>query len=271
MTTLAMVAPLPLPTNHGITGSSAPSTKHTNDSAAACHGDGSSSGSTPSSSRACTASARLGVAHHLGAAVAAVGRLHAVTLVHGRQLALLGLGVGLRARDARLRPRAATSSFWAEMLIHSPAAMLTAPAIAPAMPASRTTRGVQPAAGEADHQQHVRREPVAHAEDGGTGQAARDLAVAGMGLGAADDVATHAGTLPVLAFESGRVGSTPSVQTWGSANDVGGQVEMGLTNTVGHMGGQMGDEWAAATRAALGATRRCSTGCCRSSRPATTS
>ena len=175
-----------------------------------------------------------------------------MALVHGRELGLLGL---------RVRPELA--AFDVDLALHQLVLGRDADPFTRGH-ADRTGdgtgdageahhRGVEATAGEPDHEQHVRGEAVAHAEHGSTGQSAGDLAMTRMRLGAVEGVATHSrhATRRVVASDRRR-----DVQTWCPANDVGGQLAMGRTNTAGQGAGlgagQMGDEWAAATRAALG-------------------
>ena len=85
-----------------------------------------------------------------------------------------------------------TNSFCAEMLTHSPAAMLVAPAMAPASPASRTTDESTPAPAKPMTNDTLRHQPVADSEDRGARQTTGDRAVTGMRFGPTSECeATH--------------------------------------------------------------------------------
>ncbi len=100
-------------------------------------GDGNDRGSTPISARACTVSARAGFAITSAAAAAATSADMPSASYIAASSAVSPTALPAIARRSTDTSRS-INSFWAEMLIHSPAAIEIAPATAPARPASRT-------------------------------------------------------------------------------------------------------------------------------------
>src|SRR4051812_2559479 len=123
--------------SHGITGSRAPMRKARIDEIAALVGDASLPGSTPSSARACTTRARSGRRMTSWAAFAASSSLSPSARYISASSAVSAGALWAISRRSISSSRS-MSSFCAETLIHSPAAMLMPPAMAPASPASRT-------------------------------------------------------------------------------------------------------------------------------------
>ncbi len=125
------------PANHGITGSSAPNMKQTKEIVAAWNADGSSWGSIPSSSRVWTRNAVSGDVMTSSAAARAVsGEMPWLSYIDASSaVSAAALRASSRRSTATSR---CTSSFCADTLIHSPAAIEMPPAIAPASPARRT-------------------------------------------------------------------------------------------------------------------------------------
>ena len=168
-------------------------------------------GSTPNSSRACTARARLGSRITCAAAWAVSACIPWLSYIAASSFC----SASLLASSSR---RSTSSSRIDELVLGGDADPLAGRHADRA--GDRTgdageadDAGVQPAAGEAEHEQDVRHQPVAHPEHRGSGQPAGHLPVTGMRLGSADGVAAHG------QHAIGRRRSRPrrgaSVQTWG--------------------------------------------------------
>ncbi len=118
-----------------MSGISAPTANEPSDAPAATRGDGRSPGSTPSSSRACTASAFSGFAEISAAACRAVAAL--TPRARSMPASSACSAAALCSSSSRsLSTSAWISSFWEETDTNSPAAIEQAPAARPARPVS---------------------------------------------------------------------------------------------------------------------------------------
>src|SRR6266540_873437 len=125
------------PSRYGSSGMNAPTVNDTSEENAAVHGEGRSSGSMPSSSRACTRQAWSGSRDSCSAT------LYAVSLSTPRRSYIIASSrISARGRAAisrcSTRISAAASSAWLATEVYSPVAIEIAPATRPASPVSTT-------------------------------------------------------------------------------------------------------------------------------------
>ena len=143
----------------------APTANEASEAPAATTGEGSSPGSTPSSSSACTASALSGFAEISAAACRAVAALtpRARSMVASSACSKTGL---FSSSSRSLLTSAWTSSFCEETDTYSPAAIEHAPAARPARPVSTMVCALAAAAAHPGDQRRVGDQPVHGAEHG---------------------------------------------------------------------------------------------------------